>query len=68
MSETEQRDVLRRNGPLFLQYILSGYFGASSSEEQLDWIFLKQGGNSISLKKLGYSLGAYLGAYLGALT
>ena len=44
MSETEQRDVLRRNGPLFLQYILSGYFGASSSEEQLDWIFLKQGG------------------------
>ena len=42
MSGAEQRDVLRRNGPLFLQYILSGYFGARSSEEQLDWIFLKK--------------------------
>lgn len=42
MLEAEQRDVLRRNGPLFLQYILSGYFGAQSSEEQLDWIFLKK--------------------------
>ena len=42
MTEAEQRDVLRRNGPLFLQYVLSGYFGAHSAEEQLDWIFLKR--------------------------
>lgn len=42
MSETEQKEVLRRNGPLFLQYILSGYFGAASAQEQLDWIFLRK--------------------------
>ena len=43
MSEAERRDVLRRNGPLFLQYVLSGYFGARTAQEQLDWIFLKKG-------------------------
>ncbi len=38
MSRLDQRKLLCRNGPLFVQYLLGRYFSANTGKEQVTWL------------------------------